>query len=103
MALTPGSEDDMAVPGAGNDQTTKKGSDNDTSPKRVNWNAVNNEINKHILASYRAAGALRAANETMFGEDASFKCSWSASLASPRTLCVEKDGKAIVAFFKSFH
>ncbi len=99
MALTPGPKMIWQFQELGNDQTTKKGSDNDTSPKRVNWNAVNNEINKHILASYRAAGALRAANETMFGEDASFKCSWSASLASPRILCVEKDGKAIVAFF----
>ncbi|MDE6486749.1 MAG: hypothetical protein K2L76_04490 [Muribaculaceae bacterium] len=100
MVLTPGPKMIWQFQEMGNDQTTKNSDgSNNTSPKRVNWSALDNAINKHIVAAYRAAGALRVANPAMFGRDADFVCTWSKSTTAPRSLCIRKDGKTIVAFF----
>ena len=100
MVLNPGPKMIWQFQELGNDETTKNDDgSNNTSPKRVNWSAMDNILNKGILDAYRAVGALRAANEDMFGSDATFKSSWSGSLDTPRSLCVQKDGRTIVAFF----
>lgn len=100
MVLTPGPKMIWQFQELGNDETTKNADgSNNTSPKRVNWNAMSNLINKHVLAAYQAVGSLRAANEDMFGADASFVSTWSSSVTAPRALCVKKDSRTIVAFF----
>ena len=100
MVLTPGPKMIWQFQEMGNDQTTKNSDgSNNTSPKRVNWSALDNAINKHIVAAYKAAGELRLANPAMFGRDADFACTWSKSTTAPRSLCIRKDGKTIVAFF----
>ncbi|MDE6286937.1 MAG: hypothetical protein K2L99_08085, partial [Muribaculaceae bacterium] len=100
MVLCPGPKMIWQFQELGNDETTKNDDgSNNTSPKRVNWSAMDNLINKNILEAYRAVGGLRAANEDMFGSDANFKTSWTSSLITPRSLCLQKDGRTIVAFF----
>lgn len=100
MVLTPGPKMIWQFQELGNEETTKNGDgSNNTSPKRVNWNALNNNINKHVYAAYSTLGMLRAENEEMFGKDAEFSCAWGRSLSAPRSLCVKKGGVSIVAFF----
>ena len=100
MVLTPGPKMIWQFQELGNEETTKNGDgSNNTSPKRVNWNALNNNINKHVYAAYSTLGMLRAENEEMFGKDAEFSCTWGRSLSAPRSLCVKKGGVSIVAFF----
>ncbi|MDE6453448.1 MAG: hypothetical protein K2L27_04515 [Muribaculaceae bacterium] len=100
MVLTPGPKMIWQFQELGNDESTKSSDGgNNTAPKRVNWSAMDNLINKHIYAAYSTLGSLRAANADMFGEGAEFACSWSASPDAPRSLCVRKGGRSIVAFF----
>ncbi len=100
MVLNPGPKMIWQFQELGNDETTKNDDgSNNTSPKRVNWNAMSNVINKSVLEAYQAVGALRAANEDMFGDGTTFKSTWTSSLITPRSLCVQKGSRSIVAFF----
>ena len=100
LILNPGPKMIWQFQELGNDETTKNADgSNNTSPKKVNWNALENLISKRIYDAYAAVGGLRAANEDMFGKDAEFAMSWNGNIDSPASLCLRKDGKSIVAFF----
>lgn len=100
MVLTPGPKMIWQFQELGNEESTKNADGgNNTSPKTVRWNDLENAVKQRILTAYQAAGQLRAANPDMFGADADFSCTWSSSKTAPRSLCVRKDGRSIVAFF----
>lgn len=100
LALTPGPKMLWQFQELGNDESTKNADgSNNTDPKTVRWNDLDNAVRQRILEAYRAAGTLRAANIDMFGPEADFSAVWKADKSAPRSLCVRKGGRSIVALF----
>ncbi len=80
MLLAPGAHMIWQFQEFGADQTTKNGSGNDTSPKRVVWNYLKNPHRAGLKQSYLELCHLRADNPDMFGKDVTTKVdcsSWS--------------------------
>lgn len=100
MILSPGPKMLWQFQELGNEESTKNADgSNNTAPKTVRWNDLDNAVRQRILEAYRAAGSLRAAHPEMFGAGAEFVSVWSADKSAPRSLCVRKDKKSVVAFF----
>lgn len=68
MLLVPGSHMIWMFSEMGNDQSTKTadGSNNNTGPKIVNWNLLENPDNKGLFDSYKELIALRLGNPELF-------------------------------------
>lgn len=79
MILSPGAHMIWMFSEIGNSQNTKTTDGNDTSPKIVNWDLLNNDDNKGLYDSYCQLIALRNNNPELFSEDASFTmaCNYS--------------------------
>lgn len=66
MLLVPGSHMIWQFSEMGNAQTTKSGSSNNTDPKIVNWNLLNNSDHKALWESYQELISLRLNNPDLF-------------------------------------
>ncbi|MCI9286031.1 MAG: hypothetical protein HFJ91_09680 [Muribaculaceae bacterium] len=75
MLMTPGAHMIWQFEEMGNSQTTKNGSGNDTSPKKVNWNLLNSAPHKGLHDTYTALLAIRSEYTYLFGKDAATKVS----------------------------
>lgn len=79
MILVPGAHMIWQFSELGNDQNTKdaKGG-NDTSPKIVNWNALNDPDNAALYQCYRELITIRLENPELFAADADYSLNLSA-------------------------
>lgn len=93
MLMTPGAHMIWQFQEFGADQSTKNSSGNDTSPKKVIWNYLNNANRAGLMQNYRELCHLRAQNPDMFTEavTTSVNCSqWNG-----RTISLVNGDKAI--------
>lgn len=72
MILVPGSHMIWQFSEMGNDQTTKSGSGNNTDPKYVNWNLLNDPLNLGLMETYRDLINLRLGNPSLFSQTQNF-------------------------------
>ncbi|MDE7426244.1 MAG: hypothetical protein K2M79_00395 [Muribaculaceae bacterium] len=100
MLLTPGSKMIWQFGELGAAQTTKNSSGNDTSPKIVIWDHLQNPYVQALHDTYAALCNVRTQNEDLFAQDAEFvfKNGASTVFTNPRSIRVTKGGKEIVAF-----
>jgi 1,4-alpha-glucan branching enzyme len=73
LILVPGAHMIWQFSEMGNDENTKDSSgNNNTSPKKVNWSALDNEYNKGLVDSYSEMIHLRLANPELFNDNSAF-------------------------------
>lgn len=70
MILSPGAHMIWQFSELGNEQTTKNSSGNDTSPKKVNWNALNDDDTKGLYQNVSELIWLRTGCPELFEQDA---------------------------------
>lgn len=81
----------------GNAETTKNSNGgNDTDPKIVNWNLLNEPNHKGLYDSYCELIAIRRSNADLFSKDAAFSMNCGASnWTAGRTMTSRKGGKEL--------
>lgn len=93
MLMTPGAHMIWQFQEFGADQTTKNGSGNDTSPKKVVWSYLNNANRAGLRQNYLELCHIRSMNADMFTSDVTttVSCdSWNG-----RSIALVKGSKAI--------
>ncbi|MDE6131656.1 MAG: hypothetical protein K2F74_08700, partial [Muribaculaceae bacterium] len=99
MLMTPGPKMIWQFGELGADETTKKANgDNDTSPKRVLWNYINDPDRIALHDIYRELCGIRTLNPGLFGNDAEYELNGNNSITASRTIRVKKDNKEVIAF-----
>ncbi|MDO5396089.1 MAG: alpha-amylase family glycosyl hydrolase [Bacteroidales bacterium] len=100
MLMTPGPKMIWQFGELGADQTTKNATGNDTDPKTVIWNYLDNADRKALHDTYEALCNLRKDNPELFGAKGSFMQSGvnMDNIATPRILRVTNGNKEIIAF-----
>lgn len=102
MLMTPGPKMIWQFGELGDDQNTKNADGNNTDPKTVVWNLLDDPDALVLHDTYQAAVNLRRLNPGLFAEDAVFETSnLDAALTSPRTMHLSAGGKEIVVFINS--
>jgi len=98
MILTPGAHMIWQFSEMGNEQTTKNSNgDNNTDPKTVCWDLLDNPDRLGLVSTYSALIRLRNLNKDMFAQDAEFitNCA-SGNWSLGRTMISRKGGKEII-------
>ena len=97
MILSPGAHMIWQFGELGNDQTTKKSDGgNNTDPKIVNWNVLNNEETKGLYTSYSELIGLRTLNPELFTQsNYSMSCSES-NWANGRFIYASNGSKELI-------
>jgi 1,4-alpha-glucan branching enzyme len=99
MLLTPGPKMIWQFGELGADQTTKSGDSNDTSPKTVIWNYMNDSDRAALLETYKSLGWLRKENPELFTQSATFvENGFTANVTSTRSMRLTSGDKEIIAF-----
>ncbi|MDE5887501.1 MAG: hypothetical protein K2H46_07945 [Muribaculaceae bacterium] len=83
MLMVPGSHMIWQFSEMGNAQSTKKGSDNDTGNKIVNWALMDNPANGGLVDRYRELIHIRLANPELFGPDADYSLNFNSPYNYP--------------------
>jgi len=97
MLLVPGSHMIWMFSEMGNDQTTKDANGgNNTSPKIVNWNALNNPDNAALAETYQKLINMRLTHQELFSETAGYSLNFS-TWAQGRTVSTSAGGKELYA------
>lgn len=81
----------------GNAQSTKNDTGNDTSPKTVNWDALNNDDVKELVNIYSTMIGLRRDNPGLFTEGTTVYNDFGNTMTA-RTIKVTNGSKEIIAF-----
>lgn len=99
MLMTPGPKMIWQFGELGADQTTKsQNGDNDTSPKMVVWNYLDDPDRMALHDVYKHLCHLRTENPDLFGPDAEFEYSGGTNMTTLRTLRVTNGKKEAIAF-----
>jgi 1,4-alpha-glucan branching enzyme len=99
MLMTPGPKMIWQFGELGADQTTKNSSGNDTSPKTVIWERLNDEDYCGLMETYKSLCNLRKDNPEVFAQDAQFNAvGIGGAMTSNRILRATKDNKEIMLF-----
>lgn len=99
MLMTPGPKMIWQFGELGADQTTKsQNGDNDTSPKMVVWNYLDDPDRMALHDVYKQLCHLRTENPDLFGPDAEFEYSGGTNMTTLRTLRVRNGKKEAIAF-----
>jgi 1,4-alpha-glucan branching enzyme len=99
MLMTPGPKMIWQFGELGADQTTKsQNGDNDTSPKMVVWNYLDDPDRMALHDVYKQLCHLRTENPDLFGPDAEFEYSGGTNMTALRTLRVRNGKKEAIAF-----
>ena len=100
LLLTPGPKMIWQFGELGADQTTKKGNDNNTSPKTVIWDRINDDDYKGIFDIYASCATLRQDNPELFASKDTYTHDGmnSSSLNTMRTMVLRSGDKEVVAF-----
>lgn len=97
MLLSPGAHMIWQFSELGNAQTTKIGSDNNTDPKTVNWNALEDDDVQGLYQNVRELVCIRTANPELFEQDAVKQMNFAAaSWQNGRFLYCSKGGKELI-------
>ena len=97
MILSPGAHMIWQFSELGNAQTTKNSSGNDTSPKRVEWNVLNDDDTRGLYENVRDLIHIRTMNADLFERDALKAMNFAASnWAYGRNMVYQKDGKVLI-------
>ena len=100
LLLTPGPKMIWQFGELGADQTTKKGNDNNTSPKTVIWDRLHDADYKGIFDIYASCATLRNTNPELFASSSNytFEGMNSTNHATVRTMVLRSGDKEVVAF-----
>ncbi len=100
MLLTPGPKMVWQFGELGNSQNTKNpDGGNNTDPKIVDWNWLDNPDRHNLMETYASIIQLRRDYPELFGPDAKFTPNFSTDFATKTTtIRIEKDGRYILAF-----
>jgi 1,4-alpha-glucan branching enzyme len=99
MLMTPGPKMIWQFGELGADQTTKNSSGNDTSPKTVIWDRLNDEDYNGLMETYKALCNMRKDNADVFAKDAEFTATGiGGAMTSNRILRATKGNKEIMLF-----
>lgn len=102
MLLTPGPKMIWQFGELGDEQNTKSGGGNNTDPKTVVWNLLDDPDAANLHDTYQTLCQLRLRNPELFGQDAEFETSnLDASFASPRTMRLRSGSKEILVLINS--
>lgn len=102
MLLTPGPKMIWQFGELGDEQNTKNDGGNNTDPKTVVWNLLDDPDAAALHDIYQALCQLRMRNPELFGADAAFDAAnLDASLTSPRTMRLSSGSKEIIALISS--
>lgn len=97
--LTPGPKMIWQFGELGANQSTKNSSGNNTDPKRVIWNNLENVNYGALYDIYRALLSLRKDNPELFAADATYiQSNLGTNVTSPRTIVLRSGTKEVVAF-----
>lgn len=97
MILSPGAHMIWQFSELGNDQTTKKGGSNDTNPKKVNWNVLQDDDVKGLYQNVSELIRLRTNHTDLFEQDAIRQMNFAASSwQNGRFLYCSKNGKELI-------
>ncbi len=100
LLLTPGPKMIWQFGELGADQSTKKGNDNNTSPKTVIWDRMNDPDYKAIFDIYASCATLRHDNPELFASKDTYTHDGmnSSSVSTARAMVLRSGNKEIVAF-----
>ena len=99
LLLAPGPKMIWQFGELGANQTTKNSSGNNTDPKRVIWNNLNNVNYAGLHDTYRALFALRQDNPELFGPSAEYSFTGlGGNVTSARTITLRNGNKEVIAF-----
>lgn len=97
MLLSPGAHMIWQFSELGNDQSTKSGSGNNTDPKKVNWNALNDDDTYGLYQNICELINLRTREPELFDKDALRQMNFTASSwSNGRFLYLSKNGKELI-------
>jgi len=97
MLLSPGAHMIWQFSELGNAQTTKKGYDNNTDPKTVNWNALDDDYVQGLYQNVSELAWIRTTNPELFEQDAVKQMNFAAtSWQNGRFLYCSKGGKELI-------
>ncbi|MCM1319971.1 MAG: alpha-amylase family glycosyl hydrolase [Muribaculaceae bacterium] len=97
MILSPGAHMIWQFSELGNEQTTKSGSSNNTDPKIVNWNALNDDDTYGLYKNVCELIQLRTKEPELFDKDALQQMNFAASSwQNGRFLYLKKNGKELI-------
>lgn len=97
MLLSPGAHMIWQFSELGNDQTTKNSSGNDTSPKKVNWTALDDDDVMGLYRNVSELAWLRTSNPDLFEKDAIKQMNFAASSwQNGRFMYCSKNGKELI-------
>ncbi|MCM1032374.1 MAG: alpha-amylase family glycosyl hydrolase [Odoribacter sp.] len=100
--LTPGPKMIWQFGELGANQTTKKGNDNNTDPKRVIWSNLDNPAYSGLHDVYRALLSLRRDNPDLFAPGATYTTSnLGGNATSPRTIILRNGNKEVICFMNT--
>jgi 1,4-alpha-glucan branching enzyme len=99
MLMTPGPKMIWQFGELGADQTTKNSSGNDTSPKTVIWDRLNDEEYAGLMQTYQALCNMRKDNAEVFAQDAEFSAvGIGGAMTSNRILRATNGNKELMLF-----
>lgn len=100
LIMTPGPKMIWQFGELGANQTTKSGSSNNTSPKKVIWSNLDNEYYAGLYNVYRELINMRMKNPDLFSSSASYTPKgMGGAMSTPRTIVLSNGTKEAVAFF----
>lgn len=101
MLLAPGPKMIWQFGEMGADQTTKSGNGNNTDPKTVIWNYLDDVNRKGLHDTYQALCNLRTDNPELFDGSATFTATGNSDQLNTRSMHLVNGDKEILAFFNA--
>ena len=97
MLMTPGPKMIWQFAEVGADQTTKNSSGNDTSPKRVDWDYLDDAYRGALYKNYCELGAVRSKNADLFSSESTsyVRSGFADNMTSARSIVIKNGSKEI--------
>ena len=97
MLMTPGPKMIWQFAEVGADQTTKNSSGNDTSPKRVDWDYLDDAYRGALYQNYCELGAVRSKNADLFSSESTsyVRSGFADNMTSARSIVIKNGSKEI--------
>ncbi|MCM1428576.1 MAG: alpha-amylase family glycosyl hydrolase [Clostridium sp.] len=97
MILAPGAHMIWQFSEMGNAENTKSSNGNNTSPKTVNWNLLDDPLNHGLFETYRQLIEIRRNNTELFAQDANYQSNCgSTNWATGRSMVSIKGNKELI-------
>ncbi len=101
MLMTPGPKMIWQFAEVGADQTTKNSSGNDTSPKKVCWDYLDDQYRAALYQNYCELGAVRKDNADLFSSESTsyVRDGFANTMTSARSIVIKNGTKEIAVLF----